>query len=127
MEPCGLIGGGGSPEIESGGEEVLQVIRPCCESETGWTPKAQTPAGTHSSLVLNERGPALNVFWILEDRDWAQDQCAGGLLLGRRQSKKKRTKKNRAGGSRVSGNRPAPFGSKVRFKHWSNRALEPDG
>ena len=37
--------------------------------------------GNQSSLRLNERGPALNVFWILEDRDWAPDP-GGGLLLG---------------------------------------------
>ena len=60
---------------------------------------AAIAAGIQNSLVLNERDPALKVFWIPKARDWAPDQCAGGLPCGRRESKRKMTKKNRAGGS----------------------------
>ena len=49
--------------------DVLQVIRPCRESQTGWTPEAPVLPGNHSSLELNERGPALNVFWSRRWRD----------------------------------------------------------
>ena len=56
-------------------------------------------AGIQNSLVLNERGPALNVFWIPKIRDWAQEQCAGGLLCGRRQARRKMTKKTEPGGA----------------------------
>jgi len=49
-------------------EDTLQVIRPCRESVTGWTGRAATPCN-HSSLALNERGPALNVFWSRRWRD----------------------------------------------------------
>ena len=50
-------------------EEALQAIRPRRESETGWTPEAEMLSGNHSSLELNERGPALNVFWSRRWRD----------------------------------------------------------
>jgi hypothetical protein len=30
-------------------------------------------------MVLSERGPALNVFWILENQDWVQAQCENRL------------------------------------------------
>jgi len=44
--------------------EVLQAIRPCRESKTGWRPVVwrQTPAKP-KLFELNEHGPALNVFW----------------------------------------------------------------
>jgi len=41
---------------------ALQAIRPCRESETGWTSGAQPLPGNHSSLVLNERGPGTESF-----------------------------------------------------------------
>ncbi len=54
---------------------------------------AAMAAGIQNSLVLNERDPALKVFWIPKARDWAQDQCAGGWPCGRRESKRKMTQK----------------------------------
>ena len=63
-EPYGLIGGGGSLQhLTVRLKDILQVIRPCRESKTGWTPNADMRPGNHSSLQLNERGPALKVFW----------------------------------------------------------------
>jgi hypothetical protein len=54
-------------------EDTLQAIRPCRESETGWTPEAATRfLGNHSSWRLNERGPALKVFWSRRWAGWAQ-------------------------------------------------------
>jgi hypothetical protein len=50
-------------------QDTLRVIRPCRESATGWSRQAQAPSGNHSSLALNERGPALNVFWSRQWRD----------------------------------------------------------
>src|SRR5436853_3808254 len=47
---------------------LLQAIRPCRESETGWARHTAMP-GNHSSLALNERGPALKVFWSRLWRD----------------------------------------------------------
>ena len=49
--------------------DTLQAIRPCRESATGWTPEAARLPGNHSSLELNERGPALRVFWSRRWRD----------------------------------------------------------
>ena len=40
------------------------MIRPCRESITGWTRERRARPGNHSSLELNEHGPALKVFWI---------------------------------------------------------------
>src|SRR5208282_25848 len=48
---------------------TLQAIRPCHESETGWTPEALLLLGNQNSLALNERGPALKVFWTRRWRD----------------------------------------------------------
>jgi hypothetical protein len=45
-------------------ERLLQVIRPCRESRTGWAPEAARLPGNQNSLVLNEHGPALKVFWM---------------------------------------------------------------
>ena len=77
QEPCGLIGGGGSPNDFSWMQlrDPLQAIRPCRESQTGWTPEAARLPGNPSSLALNERGPALNVFW---SRRWRDGRRAGG-------------------------------------------------
>ena len=47
-------------------KDTLRAIRPCRESETGWTPEAAMFPGNHSSLALNERGPGLKVFWLRE-------------------------------------------------------------
>jgi len=80
LELYGLIGGGGSPlPTMFVAAQILQAIRPCRESQRGWTLGAARCPGNHSSLVLNEHGPALKVFWIPECRDWAPDQCPRGL------------------------------------------------
>ena len=55
-------------------KDTLQAIRPCRESATGWTPEAVTLPGNHSSLELNERGPALKVFW---SRPWRDGRRVG--------------------------------------------------
>jgi len=71
-----LIGSGGSLLFRKRQRKFLQVIRPCRESTTGWTPEAQPLPGNHSSLVLNEHGPALNVFWILEQTGIGREASA---------------------------------------------------
>jgi hypothetical protein len=70
-EPLGLIGRGCSPDqfIFVQLKDTLQAIRPCRESQTGWTPEAEMFPGNHSSWALNERGPALKVFWSRRGRD----------------------------------------------------------
>jgi len=50
-------------------KDTLPVIRPCRESQTGWTPEAQELPGNHSSWALNERGLALKVFWSCPEQD----------------------------------------------------------
>src|SRR5205807_5729 len=83
---------------------TLQVIRPCRESETGWTPKPAMAPGNHSSLELNERGPALNVFW---SRPWRDGRRVGERTrLSKTVACGNRTldQENRAGGSRVWSN-----------------------
>jgi len=50
-------------------KDTLQAIRPCRESQTGWTQQATLFAENQSSLALNERGPALKVFWSRRWRD----------------------------------------------------------
>jgi hypothetical protein len=50
--------------------DTLQATRPSRESTTGWTQKSQNDfSESHDSLKLNERGPALNVFWSRLRRD----------------------------------------------------------
>ena len=91
------------------------MIRPCRESKTGWTPGAQELPGNQSPQALNERGPALNVFWIPEDRDWAPEQCGSGLPLGRREVRKNVTNKTEPEGARTWAQPgPAPFGSNMK-------------
>jgi len=54
--------------------KVLQALRPCRESITGWTPAAWRWAPVNqNSYKLNEHGPALNVFW----------SCSSGMGAGR--------------------------------------------
>ena len=68
------------------------MIRPCRESITGWAPEAQALPGNRNSLVLNERGPALKVFWSRK-AGWAPDRCACGLCAGHLLVREKMTKK----------------------------------
>src|SRR6185436_4562907 len=42
---------------------ILQVIRPCRESKTGWRPAANCRT-TITHLILNEHGPELKFFCI---------------------------------------------------------------
>lgn len=67
LEPLDVIGGGGSrlQLILVQFKHALLAIRPCRESETGWTPESESSLGNHSSPEVNERGPALKVFWPL--------------------------------------------------------------
>src|SRR3954464_11576563 len=89
---------------------LLQAIRPCRESETGWARHTAMP-GNHNSLALNERGPALKVFWSRRWRD--------GRGIGERTHLPKRarlvierlTKKHEPEGARAKPS--APFGSKI--------------
>ena len=93
--------------------DTLQVIRPCRESETGWTPEAEMPSGNHSSFALNERGPALKVFW---SRRWRDGRRAGERT---RLPKRARvivewlTKKTEPEGVGQEQIQSAPFGSKL--------------
>jgi len=43
-------------------EKVLKAIRPCCESQTGWTPSHWEDRANQSSWILNEHSRALKVF-----------------------------------------------------------------
>ena len=68
-------------------ERTLQVIRPCRKSEKGWLRKAARLSENHSSLVLNERDPALKVFWARLRRDGRRSgapECACLLDFGER-------------------------------------------
>ena len=68
--------------------------------------------GNHSSLALNERGPALKVFW---SRQWRDGRRAGGrthLPKGTRVVRKRLPKKTEPEGARAGAIRSAPFGSK---------------
>src|SRR5215831_8934506 len=89
----------------------LQAIRPCRESRTGWTPPAERLLGNRNSLVLNERGPALKVFWSRLARDGRR---AGEHVLAKAGARDNRTvdQENRAGGSRAGFVLSTPFGSK---------------
>src|ERR1041385_2112464 len=47
----------------------LQAIRPCCESETGWTWEATLSDETIALKKVNEHSLALKVFWSRHRRD----------------------------------------------------------
>ncbi len=117
MEPFGLIGSGGSPELKKSARKHLQVIRPCRESKTGWTPEARKRPGNQNSLELNEHGPALKVFWISENRDWARDQCGCGLPARGCGCRKQRTNKTEPEGARTGITHSGPLLS-VRNQSW---------
>ena len=114
-EPYGLIGGGGSLEnfrtVQL--KDILQAIRLCRESETGWTPEAHALPGNHSSLPLNERGPALKVFWSRQWRDGRREGERTRLPRSRRVVIERLTKKTEPEGAGSGIIRSAPFGSKV--------------
>ena len=73
LEPSDVIGGGHSPcQQPEAAEDTLQAIRPCRESKSGWT--RSVSSANHSSKNVNERGLALNAFWI--------PRCGIGCGLG---------------------------------------------
>jgi hypothetical protein len=86
------------------------------------------PPGNHSSLELNERGPALKVFW---SRPWRDGRRAGErarLPKPARVVRERLTKKTEPEGARVGAIRSAPFGSKLRPARASAEiALDPYG
>src|SRR5438034_6036937 len=117
-EPCGLIGGGGSLKILAVQlKDILQAIRPCRESETGWTLEPAMAPGNHSSLELNERGPALKVFWSRRWRDGRRTDEHTRLPKRSRVVIEQLTKKTEPEGVRAGAIRSAPFGSKC----WKTR------
>src|SRR6516162_3741067 len=81
-------------------KNTLLGIRPCRESQTGWTEQISGSAQNQNSLELNERAPALKVFW-------PRKLFRGGRRRGQRGACQRRClrlmgglpKKNRAGGS----------------------------
>src|SRR4051794_38001750 len=110
-------------------KDALQAIRPCRESQTGWTSAAATLLGNHNSLALNERGPALKVFW--SHRWWDGRNVGERTRLPKRARvvKEGLTNKTEPEGARAGDVRSAPFGSKVCATSWSSPrpALDPDG
>ena len=115
-DPTALIGGGGSPQFRSAEKAFCRRFdRVASHERVG--PGRHKWAGNRTSLVLNERDPALKVFWPRINSGWAQEQWLIGLLEVSRGCRRKMTKKNRAGGSRAGDVRSAPFGSKFRYKH----------
>ena len=108
--------------------DTLSAIRPCRESETGWTQKAERLAVNQSSLELNERGPALKVFWPRDNSGWAQSGCPRALANAGACGYRTVDQENRAGGSRAGDVRSAPFGSKIgQAKTSTQDVLDPDG
>jgi hypothetical protein len=107
--------------------DALQAIRPGRESATGWTPEAARHPQNHSSLVLNERGSALNVFWSRQWRDGRRAGARTRLPKAGRVGNRLLAQENRAGGSGARSNLVGSF----RFEIWvgsiSPKALEPDG
>ena len=92
--------------------DALQAIRPCRESETGWTSEPAMVPGNHSSLQLNERGPALKVFWSRRWRDGRRVGERTRLPKPARVVLERLTKKTEPEGARAGAVRSAPFGSK---------------
>lgn len=100
LEPSDVIGGGRLCSMIMQLASTELAIRPCRESETGWPSEGQTPPGNHSSIEVNERGPALKVFWPrngIRGGRWPDQR--GACLKGRLGLKVGLPKKNRAGGS----------------------------
>ncbi len=94
---------------------TFEVIRPCRESTTGWTPEAARLPGNHGSLELSERGPALKVFW---SRWWRDGHRAGErtrLPKATRVVLERLTKQTEPEGVEAGAIRSAPFGSKLRL------------
>jgi len=94
-------------------EDILQAIRPCRESATGWTAQAAMLAGNHSSLALNERGPALKVFWSRRWRDGRRVGERTRLPKAARVVIERLTKKTSRREQGREQSQSAPFGSKL--------------
>ncbi len=101
-------------------KDALQAIRPCRESQTGWTPAAAMLPGNHSSLALNERGPALKVFWSRRGRDGRRVGERARLPKRARVIKERLTNKP----SRRELGRTRPVRS-FRFESLSNLVITP--
>src|ERR671922_2813914 len=91
---------------------TLLAIRPCRESETGWPPEAARLLGNQSSLAVNERGPALKVFWSRCRRDGCRVGDCARLPKPARVIMERLTKKTEPEGARAGVIWSAPFGSK---------------
>ena len=77
--------------------------------------------GNHSSLKLNEHGPALKVFWSRQWRDGRRtDERMTRLPKTARMIVERLTKKTEPEGAGVETIQSAPFGSKFWLRrHWS--------
>ena len=93
--------------------DTLLAIRPCHESKTGWTAGPKWSPQNHSSLALNERGPALKVFWSRPGRDGRKAGERARWPRPARVIKERLTKKTEPEGARTGSLQSAPFGSKV--------------
>jgi hypothetical protein len=61
---CGPPWVPGAERSDPRAKTALEAIRPCRESQTGWTPMPpQRHRRTRALYELNEHGPALKVFW----------------------------------------------------------------
>lgn len=89
----------------------LQAIRPSRESETGWIPEVFPEI--QSSLELNERGWALNVFWSRRWRDGRRVDGRTRLSKATRVVKHWLTKNPGPEGGGAGAILSAPFGSKT--------------
>ena len=70
--------------------------------------------GNHSSWQLNERGPALKVFWSRPRRDGRRAGERARLPKPTRVVIERLTKKTEPEGARAGAIQSAPFGSKLR-------------
>ena len=93
-------------------QDTLQAIRPCRESQTGWTLTPAMEARNHTSFELNEHGPALSVFWSRRRRDGRR---LGEVALAKSNAAGYRTvdQKNEPEGAQAGTIQSAPFGSKI--------------
>jgi len=113
-EPFGLMGGGNSLQhLTTQLPDILQAIRPCRESKTGWTRRADRLGGNQNSITLNEHGPALKVFWSRRWRDGRRVGEHARLPKRARVVMERWTKKTEPEGAGPGAIRSAPFGSKV--------------
>src|SRR3974377_974799 len=92
-DPTALIGGGGSPQFRSAEKAFCRGFERVASPERVG-PGRHKWAGNRTSLVLNERDPALKVFWPRINSGWAQEQWLIGLVAENRGGKTKTTTKN---------------------------------